>query len=118
MSERLLRIFGIFKDVNERKEDSPPLVAESAVDNPTNVPTESTSARTPTMDELLARVYDPSHPSQQQFAPGRDGRMLETCVYNHYSFRGKPVYGRRPPAYSYKAEVAMQSIQLPPKRPE
>lgn len=52
-----------------------------------------------TCKELLAIVSDPNHPSQEYFAPLKDGRMLSSCSMNGYSFAG---YGQgfvRPPNF-------------------
>lgn len=66
--------------------------------------------RPPTTAELLERSGKPDHPSQDQFAPLNNGRMLTTCTQNGYTFRGYPNELGRPRGSRFRAEQGMKRL--------
>lgn len=66
-----------------------------------------------TCKELLDRVMNPEHSSQDYFGRhSRDGKMLDTCKQNGYSFAGGYGFGRghTPDRVHLRAETALHEM--------
>ena len=78
-------------------------------------PEEPDTSCVPTCDELLTRTMDPSHPSQALFEQLKDGRMLDTCRFNGYSYAGYGPGRKRPRFSKLRAEAGMHDLASPRK---